>query len=90
MNGAMRGTRLDTPHDWTFSGVLLSQAQYQALDDWVQGHGMCHLYDHLGREFLVRLKAFQPVRAPRAKHPWRHTYKCIVTTYAVLHEGGWL
>lgn len=81
INGAIRGTRLDQPHIWQFSGVLLTQSQYEDLRDWVFDHNVCRLTDHLNRQFIVRLTAFSPNRAPWRHYQWRHTYTMTVTTY---------
>lgn len=81
VDGSVRAFGKTPPRDWSFSGVLHDQAQYEVLRDWVAMAGKTHLTDHMDRKWLVRLKNFQPTRAGSRKHPWRHTYEVQVTTY---------
>lgn len=80
IDGVIRGARKDVAKGWSFSGVLHSQAQYEAFELWLH-KGRIHLTDHLGRTFLVRLTNFDPTRAGTRQHAWRHTYVVSVTTY---------
>lgn len=74
-------SRPSTPPQWTFGGVILSQAHYELLLEWTQRLVPIHITDHLGRTFEVVLQQFDPVeRLPTARHPWRadYTMTCLL------------
>lgn len=78
------GTRQGrSPHDWSFSGVLRSQAQYDALLLWVGKKVKVRLTDDLGNKRIIRLLEFSPQQTAgaRSRHaPWRMTYtmRCLI------------
>lgn len=71
-------------HTWSFSGVLRTQAQYDALLQWVGKRVKVRLIDDRGDKLLVRLVRFSPaqVGGARARHaPWRWTYSMDAMVY---------
>lgn len=79
-----------TPLATSFSGVVRSEGQYNALLDWLNKKTKIRLTTDLGQQFIVRLTAYKPTQEAgyRSRHaPWRHTYTMdllIFTTEAVL------
>lgn len=56
------------------SGVLFTQAEYDAFETWyAKGHAI-FLIDDLQRVFKVFMTKFTPERAGSANKPWRHKY----------------
>lgn len=74
------------PTDWEFTGVLRTQAQYEAFVDWMDRPNRIHLTDHLGRTLTIQMKSFAPVggRARRGV-PWRHTYSIKALVFSVVN-----
>lgn len=71
------------PHPWSFSGVLRSQAQYDALLLWVDKKVKIRLTDDLGNTRVIRLLEFSPQQTAgaRSRHaPWRmiYTMRCLI------------
>jgi hypothetical protein len=65
--------------EWTWGGVIRSEAHYDALLAWVKKPGKVRVTDHLGRTFEVFIQAFEPEdRKPTPQTPWRLRY--TVTT----------
>lgn len=75
----------DTPMEWTFSGVTVDQAHYDALLALTQKTYPLTLVDHFGRVFTVRLLSFdtQP-KNTRADMGWRHEY----TVHGLIYGGA--
>lgn len=75
------------PVEWSFSGVIRSQAQYDALLTWVASKTKLVLTTDLPERLVVRLKGLQLQRKgpQRTNVPWRHTYtvKALVYDYGV-------
>lgn len=65
----------DHPSEFTFSGVILTQQQYEFLQRAWQKRHLVRLTDDLGRQFVIYLESFTPKRVRSATHPWRHTYE---------------
>jgi hypothetical protein len=64
----------DAATEFQFSGVLLTQEQYEFLHRaWEKRHVVL-LTDDLGRIFTIYLESFNPKRVRSATYPWRHTY----------------
>jgi hypothetical protein len=86
-DGTFVGLRtLAKPVDWSFSGVLRDQIQYNELVDWVTAHRTrVRLITDLPETLIVRLNGFSPDRTgpQRTNVPWRHTYtmKALVFSY---------
>lgn len=76
-----------TPHAWGFSGVLRSQAQYDALLEWVGKRSKVILIDDRNDRYLLRLLEFKPVQTAGARNrhaPWRMTYTVTAQIYELL------
>ena len=64
----------DQASEFSFSGVLLFQEQYEFLQiAWEKRH-LVLLTDDLGRIFTIYLESFNPKRVRSKTYPWRHTY----------------
>lgn len=64
----------DQPSEFTFSGSILTEEQYNFLyNAWSKRHPV-QLTDDLGRVFVIYLEAFSPKRVRSKTYPWRHTY----------------
>lgn len=64
----------DPVKEFPFSGVILTQAQYEFLyNAWNKRHPV-QLTDDLGRVFVIYIESFTPRRVRSATYPWRHTY----------------
>lgn len=73
-----------TGYEWTFSGVLRTQAQYDAMLAWVAKGVKVHLFDDRGDKLLLRLTKFSPTQqgGARTRHaPWRWTYTMNALVY---------
>lgn len=65
----------DQVNEFGFSGVILTQAQYEFLyNAWDKRH-LVQLTDDLGRTFTIYLESFTPKRVRSAIYPWRHSYE---------------
>lgn len=64
----------DTPETFSFSGVILTESQFNTLNTWYEKRNQILLTDDLGREFWIYIKTFSPTRQRSAKYPWRHDY----------------
>lgn len=67
----------DSPDDikkFSFEGTLYSKEEYEAFVTWARKSYPWELRDDLGREFLVMVEEFAPVRSRSAKFRWKHTY----------------
>lgn len=74
----------DTPSEFSFSGVLLTQEHYDFIYTlWAKRH-LLRLTDDLGRVFVVYLKSFSPKRELSRTYPWKHQYdaSAVVVSYA--------
>ena len=75
----------DTPSEFSFSGVLLTQAHYEFIYNlWTKRH-LLRLTDDLGRTFVVYLKTFAPARKLSYTYPWKHTYQASAV---IVEHGG--
>lgn len=61
--------------EWSFSGVIRTQAHHDTLREWALSGHLIEIRDHLGRVFEAVITVFDPVdRAPTPTTPWRFTY----------------
>jgi hypothetical protein len=75
----------DQGSDFQFSGVILTQEQYEFLQRaWEKRH-LVLLTDDLGRIFTLYLESFTPKRVRSKTYPWRHTYDA---TAVIVKEGA--
>lgn len=70
----------DTKKTMSFSGVTLTEDQY---NDWVtifNTRNTLSLEDDLGRVFEIYVTSFRPKRVRSVQYPWRHEYSvdCVV------------
>lgn len=67
-------------YEWTFSGRIYSQQQYDDLLNWVYAGVPVELTDHLNRTFRVVLTAFNPtdLRRPGTTIRWDYEMRAIV------------
>lgn len=73
------------PKQWSFSGILRTQEQYEALRDWANKRVKIRLTDDRGDSFIVRLLEFEPTQRAAARNvnvPYRMTY----TMRGLLYE----
>jgi hypothetical protein len=84
VNNLTRGTRASRlqPKEWTFSGTLLTQAQYDSFQQWFELDQRIWLKDHFGRVWIVRLLEYAPeLETATALHPWRAKYSIRASVY---------
>ena len=83
IDGSIRGIRkLAEPKDWSFSGFIRSEDHFDQLRDFAKRGNLCHLTDHLGRTFLIRLIQFIPKeRTPTKTVSWRFFYEMKALVY---------
>jgi hypothetical protein len=75
----------DQPSQFPFSGTILTQQQFEFLQNaWEKRH-LLLLTDDLGRIFTLYLESFNPKRVRSASYPWRHTYDA---TAIIVKTGG--
>lgn len=67
------------PTKWSFSGTVLTEAHYRAMESWCRRNERVYITDHFARRYLVRFEEFNfsPVRDVERK--WHHTYEATVT-----------
>lgn len=64
----------DQASEFQFTGVILTEEQYEFLRlAWEKRH-LVLLTDDLGRIFTLYLESFTPKRVRSNTYPWRHTY----------------
>lgn len=82
--GVVSTRQVPTQTEFSFGGVINTQAHYDALLTWVAKTVAVIVTDHLGRSFRVYLDSFVPTdRSPRPSLRTRWTY----TVKATLLEG---
>lgn len=79
VDGRVRALSTPQPVEWQFSGVIRTQAHYDALLAWVRKQNPVEITDHLGRTFTVLLTTFDPQdqRTPLTTK-WTYTVKGYV------------
>lgn len=72
------------PVDWSFTGVLRTQAQYDDMLAWAGRRTKLRLITDLPETLIVRLLGFAPERTgpPRRNVLWRHTYQVKAKVYS--------
>lgn len=68
----MEGNR--DPATFSFSGTILSEAQFEAFNEWFEKSRIILITDDLGREWQVYLTQFRSRRRISHQYPWRHEY----------------
>lgn len=72
----------------SFSGSILTQEQYEKLEEWFFLRALLDLEDDLGRTFRGVFSAYSPDRARRASRPWYHTYSAQFTVWGYKMANG--
>lgn len=63
------------PAEWSFGGLIRSQADRDQLLRWSKKSSTVSVSDHLGRTFEVIIQRLEVVeRQPTPTRPWRMTY----------------
>lgn len=79
VDGRVRALSRRQPIEWQFSGVIRTQAHYDALLRWVTKPNPVEITDHLGRTFTVLLTAFEPEdQRVKLATKWTYTVKGYV------------
>lgn len=75
----------DTGVDWTFSGVVYSQAAHDSLVDWFQRSSKIEITDHYGRKITCRFVSLDltPYKVT-SRFPYKHKY----TIKAFIYSWG--
>lgn len=71
----------DTVRQYTVTGIILTQAAYEAMLLWFNKRHALTVTDDLGRTFSIYITGFTPRRKRSALYPWKHDY---TLTYAEL------
>lgn len=66
--------RVDDPIKVSYSGVLLTELQYDALVTWAAKEDPVILTDDLGQSSSILIDSLEFTRAPRRHYPWRHEF----------------
>jgi len=77
IDGKVRSARTpDKPFVWSFSGKLRTQAEYDALDAWVNRPNRLRVTDHFGRVHEVLGQHFSPTPVEKSgvPNPWLFGY----------------
>lgn len=72
----------------SFSGVLITQSHYEALETWFDKRVLIELTDDLGRTFRGVFSAFSPERVRKPYNPWYHTYQAQFTVFGYKNASG--
>lgn len=70
---------------FTFSGLILEEAEYTALAAWFERPGVVRITDDLGRTFDVVIASFTPKRLPSGD--WHHSYTVSALIVAMGGAG---
>ena len=76
--------------EWSFSGTLLSKAQYDALSSWCYDRKRrIYIYDHFGRQITAVLTGVDMKPKRTQRHYWRHEYtvSCLVIKVGAATVG---
>lgn len=69
----------ERPKTLEFSGVLLTQAHFEAMLEWYNKQYQVSVTDDLGREFSIIIESFSPQRQRAVHYPWKHQYSVRAT-----------
>jgi hypothetical protein len=69
----------DQPQTIEFSGVLFTEAEYNAFVEWWDKRYQVQVTDDLGRSFYIQINSFTPTRKRAIQHPWKHDYTVTAT-----------
>jgi hypothetical protein len=85
IDGRIRVTEVDQPVEWSFSGMIRTQAHYDELLRWRDKANPVTITDHLGRTFTILLTNFAPEDV-RSSNPTKWSY--TMTGYVLDGAGG--
>ena len=71
-----------------FSGAILDQDQYEALESWFLKRVLIDMTDDVGRTFRGVITAFNPSRQRRAYRQWYHTYTAQFAAWGYMNASG--
>lgn len=77
-----------SPPSISFSGVILTQAHYEAMEDWFTRRVLLEMRDDLGRRFVGVFSSWQPERVYKASNAWYHTYQATFLAAAYRNASG--
>lgn len=86
--GAIVQEGQSTPAEMSFSGVILTQEHFEALEMWFDKRIMIEIVDDLGRTFRGIFSTWNPSRVRRAFNPWYHTYQATFTVVGYKTATG--
>lgn len=73
------------PYEWSFSGWIREEAQYEQLLHWTRKVTRLQLTDHFGRTWWIRFKEFDPdEQRPSHRSDWRFDYDIKATMYGAV------
>lgn len=72
----------------SFSGVILTQEHYEALEIWFRKRILLMVQDDLGRRFYGVFASWTPQRVRRSHNYWYHTYNASMTVLAYYNASG--
>jgi len=74
----------DQVQSFEFSGLVLTQAHYEAMVAWFNKRYTVMITDDINREFFIYITSFEPKRMTAVNRPWKHQYTCkaVVVSYA--------
>jgi hypothetical protein len=72
----------------SFSGTILTQAHYEAMEAWFDKKIAIQITDDLGRMFRGIFNRWEPSRTRRAFNPWFHTYAAGFTVAGYKNASG--
>jgi hypothetical protein len=72
----------------TFSGVILTQDQLEAMERWYDRRVFIKLTDDLGRQYFGVFSKWAPKRIRRASNFWFHTYEAEFTVSGYKNASG--
>lgn len=77
--------RRTSPVEWTFTGDVRTQTQYDALAAWCAKDHRVRVADHLGRTWDALLLEFNPTeQRPTRRTAWRFSYQIRALVYGQL------
>jgi hypothetical protein len=86
--GAIVQEGQSSPPQMQFSGVILVQEHFEALEAWFDRRILIEITDDLGRKFRGVFSGWAPQRIRRAFNPWYHQYQATFTILGYKTASG--
>ena len=86
-NGVLAQGPWDAP-GMRFSGVILTQAQDEAMEKWALRETTLKVTDDLERVIVGVLSEFSRTRSRRINNPWFSTYDAVITVLSQTNATG--